>query len=741
MTALVEAVTSPRHSSPLEAFKGPIARTRTGPLYSAGLAIVAFAMVLLPLLYLTLIAFAAWAVLWHLKNDTWIFDGPSGRGGFSRLLLYLGPAVAGGILVFFMVKPFFAAKAKRPEPITLDPEQEPLLFAFVQKICGLVGAKAPCRIDVDCEVNASASLRRGLWSKDLVLTIGLPLASGLDMRQFAGVLAHEFGHFAQGAGMRLTYIIRKINFWFARVVFERDAWDLKLDQYAKGGEWRVRIMLHAARGCVWVSRRILWALMYAGQVISCFMLRQMEYDADSYEAKLAGSDAFESTASRLRVLAVATQTAYDDVRQSWASSRLPENLPLLINHKASSLPAEIQQKLSTSAKSEKTGWFDTHPCDSDRIRAAHRLNEPGVFRLTEPGTGLFSDFAELSKRVTRHHYEKQLELEFTDQNLMASEEILRESAANAEADAMARKYYGGVNLSLKPLLATGEFPAVADGESPIGVWREARQATDALRRETETISAECDQQRERLVGLNSAYMLAKAGFKLEPKEFGLPEHATSADRQEIAAKFALEETTAAISDRLARLDPFMTALRRRVTLALRVAQAGGNGLSAEGASELAELARVLAAVGAEMPRAHQIGSKLGAFLLLARNRDNHSDPAEVDATVSALGAELQSLISGIQGRLKQFDYPFPHARGRLTVAEYARFEKPAENDLLRVYQDGHSHVDRLLALHYRLVGRILAYADAGEATLEKEQGSAIRAVPGGDCISQTPMKP
>ncbi|MEO8429753.1 MAG: M48 family metallopeptidase [Verrucomicrobiota bacterium] len=122
-----------------------------------------------------------------------------------------------------MVKPFFAAKARTPEPITLDPAKEPLLFAFVQKICGLVGAPVPCRIDVDCQVNASAGLRRGLWSTDLVLTIGLPLASGMDMRQFAGVLAHEFGHFAQGAGMRLTYIIRQINFWFAQVVYERDA--------------------------------------------------------------------------------------------------------------------------------------------------------------------------------------------------------------------------------------------------------------------------------------------------------------------------------------------------------------------------------------------------------------------------------------------------------------------------------------------------------------------------------------
>jgi len=718
MSALPEAVAAKATVSPLEAFSGAIDRTKTGPLYGTGLGIIAFAMVLLPLIYLTLIAFTAWAVLWHLRNDTWIFDGASGHGGLLRLIVYLGPAVAGAILVFFMVKPFFAAKAKTPEPITLDPANEPLLFAFVKKICGLVGAQPPCRIDVDCQVNASAGLRRGLWSKDLVLTIGLPLASGMDMRQFAGVLAHEFGHFAQGAGMRLTYLIRKINFWFARVVYERDTWDLELEQSARSTDWRIGFVLQAARGCVWLTRRILWALMHAGHAMSCFMLRKMEYDADSYEAKLAGSDAFEATASRLRVLNVATQIAFEDVRQSWASNRLPENLPLLIDHKATSLPADVHQKLSAAAAAAKTGWFDTHPCDADRVRAVRRLNEPGVFRLTEPATRLFSDFAQLSKTVTRHQYEKHFELEFTEQNLMSAEEILRESTASAEAEAMVRKYYGKIDISLTPLLVTGELPPNHE-DGCLAQWREAQSATEALRAEAEKISAECAEQQGRLIRLISAYQLAKAGFKLEPTAFGLPEDASSPHELEVASRVAREETSATIAERLTKLEPFMAALRERVTLALRFAQANSSTLSPEGPSSLPEVMRLLAAVGAEMRRVHEIGSKLGCFTLLLQYRGNHSDRAEVDQAIVELVAELQALTGGIRDRLQKFTYPFPHARGQLTVAEYARSEKPAENDWHRVYLDSEAQVHRMFALHYRLLGRILSEADAAERTCQK----------------------
>jgi len=73
--------------SPVDVFSGAIVRSRTRPLYIVGLAIVAFAMVLLPLVYVALILLAAWLVLLHLAKDTWIFDGGSGSGTIYRLIL------------------------------------------------------------------------------------------------------------------------------------------------------------------------------------------------------------------------------------------------------------------------------------------------------------------------------------------------------------------------------------------------------------------------------------------------------------------------------------------------------------------------------------------------------------------------------------------------------------------------------------------------------------------------------
>lgn len=97
----------------------------------------------------------------------------------------------------------------------------------------------------------------------------------------------------------------------------------------------------------------------------------------------------------------------------------------------------------------------------------------------------------------------------------------------------------------------------------------------------------------------------------------------------------------------------------------------------------------------------------------------------MDQVLKEISARLQPLIVGIQERLQKFAYPFPHPRSPLTVADYARHEKPAELELQRVYLDCNAHVDRLFSLHYKLMGRVLACADAAEEELNKPGTGAV----------------
>lgn len=399
-------------------------RTPVSFFYQIGLVFVTIMMVILPLVYVAMVAAAAYGVYAYATHFTFLFNSTTGGGRvyILKLLLYFTPLFVGGVLVFFMIKPLFARRAPRAQPLALDPGINSTLYAFIARICETVGAPMPKRIDLNCDLNAAAGFRRGMWSllgSDLVLVIGLPLVANLNLREFAGVMAHEFGHFTQGFGMRLSYVIRTINGWFARVVYERDAWDVMLTEWAEEAEdWRIMLIVSCARFGVWCSRLVLMVLMFIGHGVSCFLLRQMEYDADSYEIKLAGSDAAESTIKRLNVLGEALKQSYRQMRATWnTSKKLPDNFPAYLAQYHSALPPHVRTKIEDTMGLAKTGLFDTHPSDGDRIRKARQAGEPGVFHIEAPAAILFSNFDVVARQVTLLHYNDDHGLDCDSSNL------------------------------------------------------------------------------------------------------------------------------------------------------------------------------------------------------------------------------------------------------------------------------------------------------------------------------------
>src|SRR5436190_18201357 len=94
----------------VDAIGGEIQPVRVAPMYGVGMFLVAIGMILLPLIYLSLIAGVAYATYYHATHSLVIFEGARGRGrgnAKGATLAYLGPIVIGCILIFFMVKPLF----------------------------------------------------------------------------------------------------------------------------------------------------------------------------------------------------------------------------------------------------------------------------------------------------------------------------------------------------------------------------------------------------------------------------------------------------------------------------------------------------------------------------------------------------------------------------------------------------------------------------------------------------------
>lgn len=563
----------------LAAFEQPITRPKTSVVYHLCLFLVAGTMLVLPLLYFGFVGALIWAIYHHAVYD-WTpimhlggFTG-GGRIIILKFMVYAVPLFAGVIVIFFMFKPLLAGRPKRAQPLALNPSDNPLLYAFIAKICDTVGAPTPQRIDMDCELNASASFRRGfrsLTGNDLVLTIGLPLVANLTAREFAGVIAHEFGHFTQGAGMRLSYLIRSINFWFARVAYQRDAWDEALEQWSSEVEdWRVAIIVWSVHFAVGLSRLVLKLLLFTGHIIAGFMLRQMEYDADAYEIKVAGSETFETTMRKLATLGAALKGTYQQIRARWKKSgQLPDNLSELLRQAHENLPPAVLQKIDDELGLRRTGLFDSHPSPADRIRRARMTSDPGIFHDDRPASSLFASFEHPAKFVTLLHYTDNLGIPVTEKMLLHVESKQSQDARGyATPSDPADEFFMGMLPLLLPLQIAPPAPS-ANLEADLEEFQQISTGLEQVAGQVAPMAAQYAEVSQKWQNAHAASRLLGMGVMIEPRAFGLDSATVD------TAKAAEEEAFATRESLRQSLREVSAALNRRLQLALAIRLAGG----------------------------------------------------------------------------------------------------------------------------------------------------------------------
>jgi hypothetical protein len=202
-TELENEFVSPSYEIPAETrrqyFHGVAPQIRLSLAYQLGLAAVLVAMILLPLVYLGLIGLTAWGTYRYAVAGMKVLGGT--HSFFGILLFYVGPIVAGLVLIFFMIKPVFYGLRYRQFGIPISHTEHPEFFRFLGQLCQLLGAPIPSRVDVQLGVNASAGFRAGfssLFGNDIMLRIGLPLVAGLNCQEFAGSSLTNWGIFASG---------------------------------------------------------------------------------------------------------------------------------------------------------------------------------------------------------------------------------------------------------------------------------------------------------------------------------------------------------------------------------------------------------------------------------------------------------------------------------------------------------------------------------------------------------------
>jgi len=634
---------------PHTAFSGPVVRGRAPLPYRVAVVLVTIVVVLLPAIYLAIIALDLWFVYdWATGGAVHTFG--EGRGSRVSFYLYVAPIVIGLIIAFFMVKPFFAPRVKQASPLALDPSVERRLYDYVERMCDAMHAPRPVRIDVDTRLNASASFDgglHGLATGRLVLTIGLPLAATLTLRQLTAVMAHEFGHFGQGAAMRFYWLSTMVNLWFARVVHERDEWDERLRQWTRF-DYRIAIVVWLARGLVWCSRRVLWLLMQLSHLLTMALSRQMEFNADTCAASVAGVSGFTEGMRLLPVLELAERGAHHDIDLAWEGRRLPDDMPSLVAVNVPQVQEETRRAVIEQAMTGTVGMYDSHPPIGERIRRVEAGGQSGVLVPDGPASILFSDFPDLCRRATRLTYEDVFGEEFQPGQLVETAGVAETGMAVAELRVCGREALG-----------KGEWRLT---EVPTAVVPEPGDERAALRVPAESSDGEAASRLyEDRVALWRAEALVSAGCDPGLQAQGVADGRVEGLRRRLEERE--RDAAPALTDRGRQLE----ALGRRFGAALELAARDPSLVSEEELALARSCARSLGALSGVTSNVASVNAACHATSALLEQVKGEAGE-RLAGTIMSQVRELRRRLIGLQEGLGQEGDPFPPGGNPRTLA-------------------------------------------------------------------------
>lgn len=233
----------------------------------------------------------------------------TGRAGLFLLgviiVAYVGLwafVVAVGV---FLLKPLFLrSKRNNDYGREIRRKDSPELYDMIMKTAKEVGVRRPRHIYVNHDVNACVFFNTGFWNIFLPvrknLAIGLGLFESMSADEVRSIIAHEFGHFAQGS-MRVGSVLYVANRVITDLVYRRDKLDARLLRWClQNSVWG---FWGKATQSVVIRFRNLVEYMYRMQQRNYMKLsRQMEYDADVVSCRVVGTATFVSALCKVQKL-------------------------------------------------------------------------------------------------------------------------------------------------------------------------------------------------------------------------------------------------------------------------------------------------------------------------------------------------------------------------------------------------------------------------------------------------------
>ncbi len=377
----------------IQAFRGQMVHHRPTWGYRIALVLTAFGLGLLVLAYVASLIGMAFGLYLYAVHVIPPSLHVRGRAMILVVLMHAAVLLAGAAILYSLFTALFCWNRARPGGQLLHAGAHPVLHCFVRALCTLIDAPQPDEIRLQAVPNAAAARYGGLLGLvggRLVLEIGEPLFYGLDLRSLAGIIAHELGHFSQAtSSLLLRYIVNVTN-WFQEATTRTSGIQDAIGEHGDDTEGSARLFVLVAYMVTGLGRLLLLQFAMLSRVTTFYLMRQMEFDADRYEAEVAGSAQFARTFERLSELQIGFEGVLLSLLRGTLAAGADASFATQVVEEADQLSERDRKRVAKMLAPQRARWFDSHPSPTERIAAVAQQSRPGIFQLEGPALCLLN---------------------------------------------------------------------------------------------------------------------------------------------------------------------------------------------------------------------------------------------------------------------------------------------------------------------------------------------------------------
>lgn len=338
---------------------------------------------------------------------------------FATILLAIALSGSAILIFIFFVKFFFNFKKFDDSSLhLLDPAEEPEFSNLLKSILAEIGTDFPHKIYINDHVNASVFYHGNffsmIFSRKKNLILGLGLINSTTVNELKGILAHEFGHFAQRS-MLIGAYASYANKIIQDMLFENDFFDRVAQKWQELLGWFgffIKIAEFIIKLVSWVFKA--FYILIAKNTF--YLSRQMEFYADAIGAEVVGHKALIDTFFRVDIGTHSLELVYDfysQLRDEKLKSRnIYRDQKYLMNFIAKRDNLEFKHnlpyaKIITKLPENRVisiDEFATHPRDVERVA---RLLQHKVERKNpnnSPANSIFHNIEAIQESISKDFF-------------------------------------------------------------------------------------------------------------------------------------------------------------------------------------------------------------------------------------------------------------------------------------------------------------------------------------------------